>query len=122
MLQPRDGPVRVTYSHSGGLCEGSLTVLLQTFGRVAGSGVHENGAPDEVLRTIKIKAHSKLDALEKLGKNLKLFTGKLEMSGGLGIGAQLSAARRRARMSKGSHEEHRIKVELLQVIQFSMPV
>jgi hypothetical protein len=59
------------------------------------------GAPDKVLRTIKIKAHSKLDALEKLGKNLKLFTEKLEVSGGLDIGAQLSAAWRRARMVAG---------------------
>ncbi|WP_404289683.1 terminase small subunit [Microvirga sp. RSM25] len=58
-----------------------------------------DGTPDEVLRTIKIKAHSKLDALEKLGKNLKLFTDKLEMSGGLDIGAQLTAARRRARIA-----------------------
>jgi hypothetical protein len=56
------------------------------------------------LRTIKIKAHSKLEALEKLGKNLRLFTDKLEVSGGLDIGAQLSAARRRARMGAGSIE------------------
>jgi phage terminase small subunit len=61
-----------------------------------------DGEPDTVARTIKIKAHSKLDALEKLGKNLKLFTEKLEVSGGLDIGSQLSAARRRARMSMGS--------------------
>jgi hypothetical protein len=62
--------------------------------------VYENGAPDEVLRTIKSKAHSKLDALEKLGKNLRLFTDKLEMSGGLDIASNLSSARRRARLEK----------------------
>jgi hypothetical protein len=50
------------------------------------------------LRTIKIKTHSKLDALEKLGKNLRLFTDKMEVSGGLDIATQLSAARRRARL------------------------
>jgi hypothetical protein len=60
----------------------------------------KDGAPDEVLRTIKIKTHSKLDALEKLGKNLRLFTDKVEVSGGLDIGAQLSAARRRARIDR----------------------
>jgi hypothetical protein len=60
----------------------------------------KDGAPDEVLRTIKIKAHSKLDALEKLGKNLRLFTDKLEVSGGLDIASQLSAARRRARIDR----------------------
>jgi hypothetical protein len=65
-----------------------------------------DGEPDTIARTIKIKAHSKLDALEKLGKNLKLFTDKLEMSGGLDIGAQLSAARRRARMAADEvHED-----------------
>ena len=58
----------------------------------------KDDAPDEVQRTIKIRAHSKLDALEKLGKNLRLFTDKLEVSGGLDIGAQLSAARKRARI------------------------
>jgi hypothetical protein len=52
------------------------------------------------LGTIKIKAHSKLEALEKLGKNLRLFTEKLEVSGGLDIAAQLSAARRWARFGK----------------------
>lgn len=57
-----------------------------------------DGEPDTTARTIKIKAHSKLDALEKLGKNLKLFTDKLEMSSELDIGAQLSAVRRRARL------------------------
>jgi phage terminase small subunit len=66
----------------------------------------KEGAPDEVVRTIKIKAHSKLDALEKLGKNLRLFTDKLEMSGGLDIGAQLSAARRRVRGCRDSVNEN----------------
>jgi hypothetical protein len=56
-----------------------------------------DGEPDTAARTIKVRTHSKLDALEKLGKNLKLFTDKLEMSGGLDIATQLSAARRRAR-------------------------
>jgi hypothetical protein len=60
----------------------------------------KDGAADEVQRTIKIKAHSKLDALGKLGKNLRLFTDKLEMSGGLDIAFQLTAARRRARSGK----------------------
>lgn len=60
----------------------------------------KDGAPDEVLRTVKIKTHSKLDALDKLGKNLRLFTDKLEVSGGLDIASQLTAARRRARMEK----------------------
>jgi hypothetical protein len=59
-----------------------------------------DGEPDTISRTIKIKAHSKLDALEKLGKNLKLFSDKLEVSGGLDIGSQLTAARRRARLGK----------------------
>jgi phage terminase small subunit len=59
-----------------------------------------DGEPDTIARTIKIKAHSKLDALEKLGKHLKLFTDKIEVSGGLDIGSQLSAARRRARLGK----------------------
>jgi phage terminase small subunit len=65
-----------------------------------------DGEPDTIARTIKIKAHSKLDALEKLGKNLKLFTDKLEMRGGLDIGAQLSAARRRARMAADEIQEN----------------
>ncbi len=59
-----------------------------------------DGEPDTIARTIKVKAHGKLEALEKLGKNLKLFTEKVEMSGGLDIGAHLSAARRRARLEK----------------------
>ncbi|MGF9763929.1 hypothetical protein AAII07_53335 [Microvirga sp. 0TCS3.31] len=61
-----------------------------------------DGEPDTIARTIKIKAHSKLDALEKLGNNLKLFTDKLEVSGGLDIASQLSPARRRARMDAGA--------------------
>jgi hypothetical protein len=65
-----------------------------------------DGAPDEVLRTIKIKAHSKLDALEKLGKNLRLFTDKLEVSGGPDIASKLSAARRRARTDKDEPHRH----------------
>jgi phage terminase small subunit len=63
------------------------------------------GEPDTTVRTIKVKAHSKLDALEKLGKNLKLFTDKLEMSGGLDIASQLSAARRRAKLGKDPADE-----------------
>jgi phage terminase small subunit len=59
-----------------------------------------DGEPDTTARTIKIRALNKLDALEKLGKNLKLFTEKVEMSGGLDIASQLTAARRRARMEK----------------------
>jgi hypothetical protein len=59
----------------------------------------DDGEPDVTVRTIKIKAHSKLDALEKLGQNLRLFTDKLEVSGGLDIASQLTAARRRARMT-----------------------
>jgi hypothetical protein len=42
-----------------------------------------DGEPDTTVRTIKIKAHSKLDALDKLGRDLKLFTVKVEVSGGL---------------------------------------
>jgi phage terminase small subunit len=63
-----------------------------------------DGEPDTVVRTIKIKAHSKLEALEKLGKNLKLFTEKVEVSGGLDIASQLTAARRRARMTPDKAE------------------
>jgi hypothetical protein len=48
------------------------------------------GEPDTIARTIKIKAHSKLEALEKLGKNLKLYTEKVEVSGGLDIASQLT--------------------------------
>jgi hypothetical protein len=48
--------------------------------------VYENGARDEMLQTIKIKAHS------KLCKNLNLDSDKLEMSRGLDIVAHLSAA------------------------------
>ena len=44
-----------------------------------------------MLRTVKIKAHSKLEALRKLGKNLRLFPDKLEVSGGLDMASQLSA-------------------------------
>jgi hypothetical protein len=56
--------------------------------------------PDTIARTIKVKAHSKLDALDKLGRNLRLFTNKLEVSGGLDIASQLTAARRRAKLNK----------------------
>jgi hypothetical protein len=56
--------------------------------------------PDTIARTIKVKAHSKLDALDKLGRNLRLFTDKLEVSGGLDIASQLTAARRRAKLNK----------------------
>jgi phage terminase small subunit len=66
----------------------------------------QDGEPDAVARTIKVKAHSKLDALEKLGKNLKLFTDKLEMSGGLDIASRLTAARRRAKLSQDDANEH----------------
>jgi phage terminase small subunit len=59
-----------------------------------------DGEPDTTARTIKIKALSKLDALEKLGKNLRLFTDRVEVSGGLDIALQLTAARRRARLEK----------------------
>jgi phage terminase small subunit len=60
----------------------------------------KDGGPDEVVRTIKVRAYSKLDALEKLGKNLRLFTDKIEVSGGLDIASRLSAARRRARIGR----------------------
>jgi phage terminase small subunit len=60
----------------------------------------KDGEPDTIARTIKVKAHSKLEALEKLGKNLRLFAEKLEVSGGLDIASQLTAARRRARMER----------------------
>jgi phage terminase small subunit len=63
-----------------------------------------DGEPDTIARTIKVKAHSKLDALEKIGKNLKLFTDKMEMSGGLDIASSLTAARRRARMPSSKIE------------------
>jgi hypothetical protein len=39
--------------------------------------------------------------LAKLGKNLRLFTDKLEMSGELDIASHLAAARRRARLISG---------------------
>jgi hypothetical protein len=55
---------------------------------------------DTIARTIKVKAHSKLEALEKLGKHLKLFTNRVELNGGLDIASNLSAARRRARLEK----------------------
>jgi hypothetical protein len=58
-----------------------------------------NATQPGVLRTVKIKAHSKLEALRKLGKNLRLFTDKLEVSGGLDMASQLSTARRRARIA-----------------------
>jgi phage terminase small subunit len=64
-----------------------------------------DGEPDTTARTIKIKAHSKLDALEKLGKNLRLFTDKVEVSGGLDIASQLTAARRRARLGPADVDE-----------------
>jgi phage terminase small subunit len=64
-----------------------------------------DGEPDTTARTIKIKALSKLDALEKLGKNLRLFTDRVEVSGGLDIALQLTAARRRARMAKDEPAE-----------------
>lgn len=63
-----------------------------------------DGDLDEVVRTLKIKAHSKLDALEKLGRNLKLFTDKIEMSGSVDIADSLQAARKRARISKSSDD------------------
>ena len=59
-----------------------------------------DGEPDTIARTIKVKSHSKLDALEKLGKNLRLFADRVEVSGGLDIASNLSAARRRARLEK----------------------
>lgn len=70
---------------------------------------HEIGGGDDdgpvvIKTTIKIKAHSKLDALEKLGKNLKLFTDKIEHSGSIDIGDRLQAARRRARMRNMSDD------------------
>jgi hypothetical protein len=46
------------------------------------------------------KARSKLGALKKLGKNLRLYVDKPEMSSGLHIASHPSAARRRARLSK----------------------
>jgi hypothetical protein len=64
-----------------------------------------------VLRSIKIKAHSKLDALEKVGKNLRLFTDKLEVSGSIDIASRLSAARRRVSSIKETHSRNFIKQE-----------
>lgn len=61
-----------------------------------------DGESDTIARTIKIKAHSKLDALEKLGKNLRLFTDKVEVNGSIDIAARLQAARRRL---KNTEEE-----------------
>lgn len=58
-----------------------------------------NATQPGVPRAIKIKAHSKLEALKNLGKYLRLFNGKLEVSGGLDMVSQLSAARRRARIA-----------------------
>jgi hypothetical protein len=63
-----------------------------------------DGEPDTTARTIKVKAHSKLDALEKLGKNLRLFADRVEVSGGLDIATQLATARRRARLDKDGME------------------
>jgi hypothetical protein len=40
--------------------------------------------------------------LDNLVMILRLFTDKLEVSGGLDIGSQLSAARRRARLGKAT--------------------
>jgi hypothetical protein len=57
-----------------------------------------------VLRTVKIKAHSKLEALRKLSKNLCLSPDKLEVSGGLDMASQLSATRRRARIAADTVE------------------
>ncbi len=39
------------------------------------------GGPDQMLWIIKIKFHSKLDAREQLGKNLRLLADTLEASG-----------------------------------------
>jgi phage terminase small subunit len=50
-----------------------------------------DGEPDTTARTIKIKAHSKLDALEKLGKHLKLFVDRVEMSGSLDIASNTNS-------------------------------
>jgi len=63
-----------------------------------------NATQPGVLRTVKIKAHSKLEALRKLGKNLRLFNDKLEVSGGLDMASQLSAARRQARIAADTVE------------------
>lgn len=43
----------------------------------------------------KIKLSSKDAALEKLGRHLKLFTDKVELSGNLGLAERLKAARER---------------------------
>jgi hypothetical protein len=65
-------------------------------------GLAEYRSTAGVLRAVKIKAHSKPEALKKLGRNLRIFTDKLEVSGGLGMASQLSPARcqrRRARIA-----------------------
>jgi hypothetical protein len=55
---------------------------------------------DQQANNIMSSAGSKLGALEKFGKNLRLFTDKLKVSGEPDIASQLSAARRRARMGR----------------------
>lgn len=57
-----------------------------------GSG---DGKRELVPRT-KFKLANKRDSLELLGKHLKLFTEKIELSGSLGLADAIAAARKRA--------------------------
>lgn len=59
--------------------------------------VNETRDPEtgEVERTVKLKLHSKNTALEMLGKNLKLFTERYEVSAVDGLAEKLAEARAR---------------------------
>ncbi|MBA1159370.1 terminase small subunit [Microvirga mediterraneensis] len=93
-----DGTARLNLAHADADQLAALSEVQIEQHEIRG----EEGENVTLKTTIKIKAHSKLDALEKLGKNLKLFTDKMELNGSLDIGSALQAARRRARLRNTS--------------------
>lgn len=85
--------------------EGFADIDLSTLTRDQAAAIQEisvdmtGGSGDgkrELVPRMKFKLANKRDSLELLGKNLKLFTDKVELSGSVGLADVIAEARKRA--------------------------
>lgn len=85
--------------------EGSADIDLSELTRDQAAAIQEisvdmtGGSGDgkrELVPRMKFKLANKRDSLELLGKNLKLFTDKVELSGSIGLADAIAEARKRA--------------------------
>ena len=84
--------------------DGGFVIDLATLNREQAAAIHEitvdeymegRGEGARVVKRIRFKLASKIDALELLGKHLKLFTEKMEVSATDGLAELMAAARKR---------------------------